>query len=118
MKPENKAILDANRHHYETATKAGYVKHFNAKEKEDLLRVMREEFQPGYYFDMWCPPCVFDFIKLIYQRYDAWIAAQPKEPTEHIHATFPKIDPPKNTSNEQNTSNGGYIPKRNHHRRR
>jgi hypothetical protein len=97
MKPENREILDANRHHYETATKAGFVKHFNAREKEDLLRVMREEFQPGYYYDMWCSPCVFDFIKLIYQHYDKWLASQPKEehkpvepPTiENVYATFP-----------------------------
>ena len=128
MKPENKAILDANRHHYETATKAGYVKHFNAREKEDLLRVMQEEFQPGYHYDMWCGPCIFDFIKLIYQRYDAWLAAQPKEePTEtpvieNIHATFPKQDPNEKDiiripDVESNTSNGNHSSRR-HFRRR
>lgn len=104
MKPENKAILDANRCHYETAIKAEFVKGFNSREKDDLLRVMREEFIPGYTTDMWCSPCIFDFIKLIYQLYDKWLAEQPKEeikieepkpiepivPIENVKATFPK----------------------------
>lgn len=92
MKPENKAFLDANRHHYDTIIKAGYVKHLNAHERERMVRVMNEEFQPGYTADLWCPPCVFDMVKLLYQRYDAWLASQPEPPkvVENVHASFPK----------------------------
>lgn len=120
MKPENKAILDANRGHHLTATKAGFVKGFNTREKEELLRVMREEFQPGYTTDMWCSPCVFDFIKLIYKHYDAWLLANtpaPEPDLSSIHATFPKADPPQNTTNELHTPDSGNRAKR-HHRRK
>jgi hypothetical protein len=127
MKPENKAILDKNRSHHLTATKAGFVKGFNAREKEELLRVMREEFQPGYTTDMWCSPCIFDFIKLIYKHYDAWLEAQPKEEPapeskpettlENIHASFPKADPPQNSNNELHPPHSGHRPKR-HARRK
>lgn len=128
MKPENKAILDANRHHYETVSKAGYVKHFNAHEREELLRVMREEFQPNYTTDMWCGPCVFDFVKLLYQSYDKWLSdSQPKEEAITVHATFPKADPPQTSDNEKdtirtqdikpNTPNGNNSSRR-HFRRR
>lgn len=127
MKPENQALLDANRHHYDTITKAGYVKHLNAHERDGMVRVMREEFQPGYNTDLWCAPCVFDMVKLLYQRYDAWLAAQPKEEPkpaiiEKIHATFPKQDQNEKDSIgisdiEPNPSNGDHSPKR-HPRRR
>lgn len=78
MKPENKTFLDANRHHYDTIVKAGYVRGLNAHEREGMQRVMGEEFQPGYHTDLWCGPCLFDMVKLLYQRYDAWIAANEK----------------------------------------
>lgn len=123
MKPENKAFLDANRHHHDTLTKALYMKGLNAAERDGMQRVMREEFIPGYHTDLWCPPCVSDMVKLLYQKYDAWLAAQPKEETKTdepiiIHATFPKQEP-----NEQNPSDSVYTPhssnrpKRNHRRR-
>lgn len=107
MKPENKAFLDANRHHYETLTKAFYMKGLNAHERDGMVRVMREEFIPNYHTDLWCSPCVADMVKLLYHKYNEWLAAQPKEVT--VKATFPK--------HESDTSNSNNIPKRNHRRR-
>jgi len=100
MTPENKAFLEANRHHYDTVIKAGYVRHLNANEREGMQRIMREEFQPGYHTDLWCGPCLFDMVKLLYTRYDQWLSEQPKEII--VAASFPKIDKPNDTPNSDN----------------
>lgn len=90
MKQENIEFLEANKHHCETVTKAGYVKHLNAHEREGMLRVMREEFIPGYTVDLWCPPCLFDMVKLLYSQYEKW---QQQNPIK-VHETFPENDKP------------------------
>lgn len=85
MKPENRALLNQWRHHHETLTKAFYMRGLNAHEREGMQRIMREEFQPGYSTDLWCPPCVSDMVKKLYRHYDEWLAKQPVT----IHANFP-----------------------------
>lgn len=137
MNPQNKKFLDDNERHYLTV-KDGYVKGLNAAEREGMQRVMAEEFAPGYSTDLWCGPCVFEMVKLLYTRYEQWKSQQPKEnPTpvetpmvEAVHATFPKADPPgiseianvpieksNKQTNEQHSSNGNHSSKH-HHRRR
>lgn len=112
MNAANRDFLDKNRHHYDTVIKAGYVRHLNVHEREGMQRVMREEFRPGYHTDLWCGPCVFDMVKLLYQHYDAWLAAQPKEETlTNISASFPS-----NKSNELHTPNGHNRPQRRNRR--
>ena len=76
MRPENKAFLDANRHHHDTLIKAFYLRSLNNNEREGMQRVMSEEFQPGYATDLWCPPCVSDMVLLLYRSYDEWLAQQ------------------------------------------
>lgn len=90
MKPENRKFLEDNRHHYDTLRNAFYIRHLNAGEREGMVRVMGEEFAPGYTADLWCSPCVADMVTLLYTRYDAWLAAQPKEQTEVV-STKPLI---------------------------
>jgi hypothetical protein len=87
MKPENKAFLEANWHHWETLKNAQYLKGLNAHERENFQRIMSEEFQPGYTADLWCPTCCADMVRLLYTRYEAWKAANP-EPIE-MKANFP-----------------------------
>lgn len=79
MKNENKAFLDANRHHYNLLVNAGIVKHLDGATREGLLRIIREEFAPNYIASTWCQSCVADILKFAYVQYDKWIAAQPKE---------------------------------------
>lgn len=72
MNPQNKAFLDQHRDVYEevirakTATKAGKV-------KADLIRILREEFIPGYVVMEDCVSCLFDVVRTLYQRYDRWL---------------------------------------------
>lgn len=91
----------------ETATKANKV-------KGDLLRILREEFLPGYSFTDDCGTCLFDMSKLLFRYYDQWkeeaklFIETPPEPIE-VKATFPShkevltpVIPSKQENDKQN----------------
>lgn len=90
MKEANKIFLDQNRDCYdevvrvETAQKASLI-------AGDLLRVLNEEFLPGYVYSGTCGPCLFDMVKILYRHYDSWIKEQPII----VHASFPMNDKPE-----------------------
>lgn len=85
MRPENKQFLDDNRHHYETLVKAFYLRSLSAEVRTRMQQIIAEEFQPGYSTDLWCPPCVSDMVKKLYQHYDEWL----KQQQVTVHASFP-----------------------------
>lgn len=97
MKPENIATLEKHRHFHTTLINAFYIKGLNHMEKDDMLRIMREEFNPMASPDLWCPKCIADFVKDLYNRFDNYLASvkQPVlEPTSkeaiNVKANFPK----------------------------
>lgn len=95
MKSENRAYLDTNRHHYDMLVKAQIVNHLDHVTRENLLRIIHEEFAPTYMGQLWCPACVADMLKFVYVQYDKWIAAQPKEENrDHVPMTFPVHEKP------------------------
>jgi hypothetical protein len=116
MKRENKVFLDNHRDAYTEILKAQSAKKANGV-RNDFVRIMREEFIPGYVISFDCGSCLFDLVKLLYQKYDAWLANQPKEePNTNktlIYTTIPKQYP-----NEQDSSNSDNLPKRKNNRRR
>lgn len=77
MKPENKAFLEANRHHWITLRDAQYCRHLDGATREGMRRVMAEEFRPGYSADLWCPPCVAEMVTQLYRDFEKWEAANP-----------------------------------------
>lgn len=79
MKEHNKEILDKHYHHWQTLRDAQYLKGLNIHEREDIVRVLREEWYPGYTYDAWCGDCMASMVKEVYQRYDKWLSEQPKE---------------------------------------
>lgn len=79
MTPENKAFLEANRAHWITLRDAFYIRHLDGNTRSEMQRVMGEEFQPGYTADLWCPTCVADMVKALYQRFEAWERDNPPE---------------------------------------
>jgi len=93
---QNKAVLDAHEHFYTTFMRSQTITGLSATVKNDLLRVMREEFWPGYSYDEWCPHCVGAFLQQVYAKYDDWKKAniEPVQPEQQqtikIRATFPK----------------------------
>jgi hypothetical protein len=96
-----------------TLVQAQYMKGLNGQERDDMQRIMSEEFQPGYHADLWCPPCVSDMILTLYRLYDAWLAAQPPESPITVQASFPKHYPPAEVESEPQQQ-----PKKKNHQRK
>lgn len=84
MSPANIEFLESTYHHWVTLRDAQYMRGLNAHERDGMIRVMREEFQPGYSCDLWCPPCVSNMVTLLFRLYDEWKVKQP------VKANFPK----------------------------
>lgn len=82
MKPENRQIFEENLTHWETLTKAGYLKHLSGRDRSNLVKAMNEEFQPGYTADLWCPTCVSNMILHVYRRYHEFIAEEKRQQEE------------------------------------
>lgn len=75
MKQENKQFLDDNRRHYDTLMKAGFMS-MDAHIKNQMQEVMRQEFDAGYHTTLWCSTCVVDMVKMLYRRYDEYLAKE------------------------------------------
>lgn len=74
MTPENVNILTKHLHHLLTLEKAGYMKGLNQHEINDLIQVARVEFfGAGYNPDVWCPPCLAEMIKNIYNQFTQYL---------------------------------------------
>jgi hypothetical protein len=100
MTPSNITTLEKHYHHWITLRDGQYLRGLNIHEREDMLRVLREEFWPGYTYDEWCGSCVVDMVKEVYSRYDKWKGEQPAPtPTPDapllVHATFPLNEKPE-----------------------
>lgn len=52
--------------------------HLGGAEKDEILQVIREEFNPGYTVDMWCGSCVVSMMTYAFRAMDEWKAQQPK----------------------------------------
>lgn len=92
MKLENRQFLDVNRHHYDTLVNAGFVKQLDHATRENILRVIHEEFAPDYLGQTWCSPCIAEMITFVYKQYDKWINANPGLDGAILKTTFPKND--------------------------
>ncbi len=90
MTEENKKALDDNRRFFISLTgPAQMLTGLNNNEKSAILKAAREEFfGAGYSPDLWCGPCIAEFIIRTYRAYDNWLASQPVI----VLANFPKHD--------------------------
>lgn len=75
MNQANRERLNELEHHKITAA-SGFIRNLSGQERDDMQRIMREEFQPGYATDLWCNPCVFAMVVLLFQKYDAFKIAE------------------------------------------
>lgn len=95
MKQANSDFLEQHKDCYtevvnaQTATKANKI-------KQDLFRIMKEEFLPGYSYTDDCGSCLFDMVNLLYRYYNGWKAKQPSVPVvEYIEPLKPEILEPQ-----------------------
>jgi hypothetical protein len=91
MNQENKQFLDEHRFVYDEIIKAETAKKANLF-KTDLIRILREEFYPGYAVTEDCVSCLFEVVRLLYTKYDQWLKEQQVKPLQpvKVHASFPK----------------------------
>lgn len=68
----NQQFLQTNRDAYTETINAGTAKKAFAI-KNDLLRIIREEWFPGYVYNEDCGPCIFDLVRIVYRQYDEWV---------------------------------------------
>lgn len=109
MKPENKAFLEEHRSLWITLRDAQYLRFPHQGIKDGLVRIMREEFRPGYTVDLWCSHCVATMVREVYQEFEKWEAAQVQTITEPVTIA---IDPPKPIHVQAN-----FPSHKKHHRR-
>ena len=92
MKAGNKDFLDDQRFHYTNMKNSGVLRGLDHFTRHEMVRIMGEEFQPGYSNPGDCPPCVFEMVDRLYRQYDEWLAKQPviiqTEPLQ-VAANFP-----------------------------
>jgi len=85
MNQSDKDFVELNRTHYITLTKAGFVQNLSNEIKSEMLRIIRENFNPGYLCCMHCPGDIAAMIQFLYLQYDKLpIETTIEEPQEPI----------------------------------
>ncbi len=90
MSPENQKFVDDNIHFAKTFAEAEYFKHLDYATRAGFVKLISEEFQPGYTADLNCSVCVGEMLKYAWRLYSEWKA---KEETRIVHMTFPNQKP-------------------------
>lgn len=67
--------------------------HLDGIAKQDILNIIREEFEPMYHVDMWCGPCVVKMLVYAFKRMDEL----------KVHIIQPQTDIPKGYNPEGKT---------------
>jgi hypothetical protein len=70
MKESNRVFLDNNRGHYITLTRAGFIQNLTNETRQQLLDLIREEFNPGYLCCLHCSADIAAMITYAYTQYD------------------------------------------------
>lgn len=86
MKPENRKFLEDNEHTWITLRDAGYMMGLDGNTRSEMVRVLSEEFQPGYATDLWCPPCVADMVTLLYRYFNDWRERNKAPAVDPLHS--------------------------------
>jgi len=71
--PSTIQFLNDNRDHYDTLIKADYMRGLSAETRQRMQDIIRENWEPAYHTDLWCPPCISNMVKKLYGLYDEWL---------------------------------------------
>jgi hypothetical protein len=81
MTPENKKFLDDNLHIFLVWERAFYVKNLGVHNREEMTRVLREEFNPQYNGCGSCDKEVGDMLTSLYRGYHDWLKKEYNDDT-------------------------------------
>jgi hypothetical protein len=74
MKEESKSFLETNMHHWEAWRDLQIFNQLDYGVRDGFLKVIRDEFNPGYLANLWCSPCVVDMMRYVYTQYDKYLS--------------------------------------------
>ena len=84
MKQNDIDFLNNNRNHYETLTKAGFIQNLSNDTKSEFLRIIRDNFSPGYLCCMHCNGDIAAMVQYVYIQFDNMPKAEPvSKPVEN-----------------------------------
>jgi hypothetical protein len=94
MKQENIDFLQKNRACYREVTNivGGRSAQLAHRIADELLTILRIEFEPGYPAPSDCGDCLFTMVRVLYEKLDAYLATRPQPVI--VQASFPKDEPP------------------------
>lgn len=69
---EHYKTLKKNLRFWEMLSKHDVLGGLNGKELDELADVMVKAFEPAYNFDQWCPNCIGEFLKDLYNHFERW----------------------------------------------
>ena len=67
MSPESKQRLEKYREKYNHLLSTGSLS-MNAEQSEEILAIIRKEIDPNYKVMLWCPSCVEDMLKFVFNH--------------------------------------------------
>lgn len=73
MNQSDLSFLEANRWAIESYSQSSPPRSMGMMDRERLLKIVRESFDPGASADLWCGECVRVFILNAYIMYDEYI---------------------------------------------
>jgi hypothetical protein len=89
MNPNNAKFLDDNKGIYTTLVNAGFIQNLTNETRQELLRITREEFSPGYLCCMHCNADIAALVKYVFHQYEVWQQnnplPKPKKKIEKSH---------------------------------
>jgi hypothetical protein len=70
MQPANRQYLEDNRRFYTAWVNDKVLYSLDAAVKQNIQRIINEEWQPGYSADLYCGHCVAKMLELAYGKMD------------------------------------------------
>lgn len=67
MSPESRQRLEKYREKYEHLLSTGSLS-MNAGQAEEILSIVRKEIDPNYKIMLWCPSCVEQMLKFVFNH--------------------------------------------------
>jgi len=98
MNISNREFLQLNRDAYIETIQAGTAKKASVI-KNDLLRILREEWFPNYVYNEDCGPCIFDLVRIVFRQFNEYEEKKAKEtpaPTTEAFVTKASFPSHKN----------------------
>lgn len=91
MQKHNIESLERFRHLYDTYRQVQVIGYLDQWQKDEILRVINEEFDPMYRPNLWCGPCVAEMLVKAFRHLDAYYAQQHTAGVEAVQEKLAQV---------------------------